>query len=218
MSASPPTSRVAPSAESLLDEPRKRRIEEVVARRTRRLVVVLERLQDPFNMAAVLRTCEGMGLQEVHIVDHPEVRFSPSDGVTQGCDKWLDLHRYRTTADCFEALQKRGFTVRVSHLAERTEDLYALRFDVPTALVFGNETEGCSEEAVRLGDGLFSLPMRGFTQSFNVSVAVAACVTQAVRWRSEHLGEEGDLTSAEAEELVARFQKLSVKQRRRIWR
>jgi tRNA (guanosine-2'-O-)-methyltransferase len=76
-----------PTPDDLLLEPRKERIERVLANRTRNLVVVLDRLEDSFNMAAVLRTCEAMGVQEVHVVRNPEVAWSPNSKVTQGCDK-----------------------------------------------------------------------------------------------------------------------------------
>ena len=84
-----------PLPADLLLPPRKERIDRVVAQRTRTVTVVLDRLEDSFNMAAVLRTCEGMGLQDVHVIRNPEAPFSPNARVTQGCDKWLDLHLHR---------------------------------------------------------------------------------------------------------------------------
>ena len=82
----------APAPETFLLDGRKERIDRVVSLRTRTLTVVLDRLEDTFNMAAVLRTCEGMGLQELHVIENPEVPFHPNAKVTQGCDKWLDVH------------------------------------------------------------------------------------------------------------------------------
>src|SRR5580704_13021095 len=87
--------RLPPKAEDLVQDVRKERIEQVLSLRTRTLTVVLDRLEDSFNMAAVLRTCEGMGLQEVHVIESPEARFVPHSKVTQGCDKWLDIHLYQ---------------------------------------------------------------------------------------------------------------------------
>ncbi|HMK74438.1 MAG TPA: TrmH family RNA methyltransferase, partial [Myxococcaceae bacterium] len=84
----------APVPETLVLPPRREKIDQVVRLRTRSLVVVLDQIEDPFNMAAVLRTCEALGIQEVHVVEHPEIRFSPNSKVTQGCDKWLDIHRW----------------------------------------------------------------------------------------------------------------------------
>ena len=71
-------------------------------------------LEDSFNMAAVLRTCEGMGLQEVHVIRNPDAPFGPNSKVTQGCDKWLDLHLYKDAPTCVERLKARGYRVLAS--------------------------------------------------------------------------------------------------------
>ena len=208
----------APVAETLVLGPRREKIEQVVRHRTRTLVVVLDRIEDPFNMAAVLRTCEALGIQEVHVVEHPEVRFSPNERVTQGCDKWLDLHRWESFAAAREALDGRGFEVWVSAAQPGATSLWELGFPGKRALVFGNERNGVSDEALALADGTFWIPMHGFTRSLNVSAAVAATLGRAMAWRAQAGDEEGALSSEEARVLRERFQALSVKQRRRIWR
>jgi tRNA (guanosine-2'-O-)-methyltransferase len=190
----------------------------VVAKRTRTLVVVLDRIEDPFNMAAVLRTSEAMGIQEVHVVEHPEFRFSPNERVTQGCDKWLDVQRWESVSAAREALASRGFALWVSAARPSATSLWTLGFDGKRALVFGNERTGVSAEALALADGTFWIPMRGFTRSLNVSAAVAATLGRAMAWRAERTAEEGSLLPEEAEALRSRFHALSVKQRRRIWR
>ncbi|HZH04078.1 MAG TPA: RNA methyltransferase, partial [Myxococcaceae bacterium] len=162
-----------PDPATLLLDDRKERIDEVVALRTRSVAVVLDRLEDSFNMAAVLRTCEGFGVQDVYVVENPEVRFRPNATVTQGCDKWLTLHTFRGFSECRAALKARGYRVLASAFAPGGEGLFSLRFEGKTALVFGNERHGVSSEVIAESDGTFWIPMRGFTQSFNVSVAVA---------------------------------------------
>ncbi len=207
-----------PEPGELLLEERQRRIDEVVAGRTRTLVVVLDRLEDAFNMAAVLRTCEAMGVQDVHVVRNPEVAFQPNSAVTQGCDKWLDIHRHETFEECRAELKAAGFSIWVSAKREGAKSLFELSFDGKVALVFGNERYGVSEEALAGADGVFWIPMRGFTRSLNISVAAAAAITRAVAWREERRGPGGDLTEEEAKELTRRFQVLSVKQRKKLYR
>ena len=207
----------APSPDSLLLEPRKERIEQVLSKRTRNLTVVLDRLEDAFNMAAVLRTCEAMGVQEVHVVKNPDAPFAPNGAVTQGCDKWLDIIRHEDFAACKKALHARGFKVLASAIREGAQDLYSLKFDEKTALVFGNERFGVSSEVLDGCDGVFWIPMRGFTQSLNISAAVSAAVTRAISWRVEHLGPQGDLSTEEAATLRTHFQTLSVKQRGKMY-
>lgn len=208
----------APDAEELLLDVRKERIEQVISRRTRRLTVVLDRLEDTFNMAAVLRTCEGMGLQDVHVIENPEHRFIPHTKVTQGCDKWLDIHVHKDFAACRAVLKEQGFEIWASAVQEGSTSLFTLRFDGKVALVFGNERFGVSDEILAAADKTFWLPMRGFTRSFNISVAAAATLTYAVAWREQHLGAVGDLTGPETEALRERFRILSVKQRKRIYK
>ena len=206
-----------PLPEDLLLPPRKDRIEAVLAHRTRTLTVVLDRLEDHFNMAAVLRTCEGMGVQEVHIVKNPLVPWTPNWRVTQGCDKWLDLFRYDDFASCQAALKARGFRVLVSAIKDGGKSLFELDFSPKVALVFGNERYGVSDEVLSLADGTFWIPMFGFTQSFNISAAASASISRAIAWRLEKLGKVGDLSAKELGELRERFFRLSVKQHRRVF-
>ena len=207
----------APRPDDLLLAPRKERIEQVIANRTRNLVVVLDRLEDAFNMAAVLRTCEAMGVQEIHVVRNKTVAWSPNSKVTQGCDKWLDLTSYEDFAACHRALKDRGFSIQVSAIRDGAKSLFDLKFDQKVAMVFGNERTGVSDEVLALADGVFWLPMFGFTQSLNISAAASACITRAVAWRIEHLGKQGDLTEPETGALRDRFKLLSVKQRGRLY-
>jgi tRNA (guanosine-2'-O-)-methyltransferase len=207
-----------PTPESLLLESRKERIDQIVALRTRSVVVVLDRLEDSFNMAAVLRTSEGLGLQEIHVIENPDVPFTPNVSVTQGCDKWLELHRYKSFGACKDALKARGYSLWASALGKGGKSLYSLDFDQKLALVFGNERFGVSEDVLAGVDGVFWIPMRGFTQSFNISVAAAITLSHAVSWRVQRLGEAGDLAEPEKDALREQFQYLSVKQRKRLYK
>ncbi|MFN0063281.1 MAG: TrmH family RNA methyltransferase [Myxococcaceae bacterium] len=214
----PSERRPPPEAETLLLEPRKARVEAVIRQRTRALTVVLDRLGDSFNMAAVLRTCDAFGIQDLHVVDHPHVPFVPHEGVSQGCDKWLDIARYKTTEDCVAALHAGGYRVLASALGEDSTPLWDLRFDDKVALVFGNERTGVAPDFLAKADAKFWIPMAGFSESFNVSVATAISVSRAVALRRERLGSvEGDLSEPERAALRERFFKLSVKQRRKIY-
>src|SRR5215217_5398179 len=130
--------------EQFLLDVRKEKIDRVVSQRTRNFVVVLDRLEDSFNMAAVLRTCEAMGVQEVHVVVNPDAPFLPNSRVAQGCDKWLDVKQYKSFAECREHLKGRGFALYASAIREGSTSLYSLRFDTKIAIVFGNERFGVS--------------------------------------------------------------------------
>ncbi|HVP59298.1 MAG TPA: RNA methyltransferase [Myxococcaceae bacterium] len=211
------SSRPAPAADTLLLPPRREKVDAVVARRLRGVTVVLDQLEDTFNMAAVLRSCEAFGLQDVHVVENPDVPFAPHDKVTQGCDKWLDVHRHKSFAACARALRLGGYRICVSAVREDAHSVFELEFDRPRALVFGNERTGVTPDALAAADEAFWIPMRGFTRSLNVSAAVSATLSRVIGWRLDHGKDAGDLPEAETRALRDRFYALSVKQRKRLF-
>ncbi len=205
-----------PSRAAYLVPERKARIDEVVANRTRTLTVVMEAFCDPQNVNAVLRTCEAFGIQEVHAIEGPMKPWDRNKKISQNADKWLDVRRWRSTGECLAHLRSEGFAIYVTHLGPRSGALGELSFAGKVALVFGNESRGVSAEAVRLADATYAIPIRGFVQSFNVSVAAAISIAMAVGRREAQRGRHGDLGEAEAAELRERFYVLAVKQRARI--
>jgi tRNA (guanosine-2'-O-)-methyltransferase len=209
------TSREVDPAELLLDR-RKERIDAVVAQRVRGLTLVLEHVHDPHNLAAVLRTSEALGLQDLHVVAGPK-GFRPSQAVTQGADKWLDVHKHPDAAACAVELHHQGFRIFGSRLDGEALDLAALPFAEPQerlALVFGNERDGLSPEFAERCDGFFRIPMLGFSQSFNISVAVGITLATAMLARRQR-GLGGDLPESEREALRRRFYALAANLR---WR
>jgi tRNA (guanosine-2'-O-)-methyltransferase len=200
------TRREVDPAELLLER-RKARIDEVVARRVRGLTLVLEQVHDPHNLAAVLRTSEALGLQDLHVVASPK-GFRPSQAVTQGADKWLDVHKHADAAACAEELHRQGFRIYGSQLEGNVIDLAELPFGERLALVFGNEHAGLSPEFAERCDGFFRIPMLGFSQSFNISVAVGITLATAMlQRRQRELG--GDLSEQERSDLRQRFYALA---------
>jgi tRNA (guanosine-2'-O-)-methyltransferase len=195
---------------------RKARIDEVVANRTRTLTVVMEAFCDPQNVNAVLRTCEAFGIQELHAIEGPMKPYDRNKKISQNADKWLDVRRWRSTSECLGHLRAQGFAIYVTHLGPGSRHLGELSFAGKVALVFGNESRGVSDEALRLADATYAIPMRGFVQSFNVSVAAAISIAKAVERREADRGRHGDLEPADAEALRERFYVLAVKQRARV--
>jgi len=197
---------------------RKERIDRAVANRTRTLTLVMEAFCDPQNVNAVLRTCEGFGVQEVHIVEGPAKPYHRNRKISQNADKWLDVLRWRSTAECLDALRARSFSVYATELCEDSRPLGELSFAGKVALVFGNEQRGVSAEALSRADLRYAIPMRGLVPSLNVSVAVAVSLFRAAECRERERGRHGDLDEAEAAELRERFYLLALKQRSRIAR
>lgn len=201
---------------SLLTPERQARILAVVEARLQSLTVVLDRLLDPHNTAAILRTSEGLGLARAHIVSHEEQDALAHRRVTQDAHKWLDVELHASGASAVLALKARGFEVWAGHLDDRALLYTALPADRPLALLFGNEHEGPSRETLAACTGSFRIPMAGFTQSFNVSVAAGMALAQTARARREFLHAAGDLSAAERVLLQERFTLLAAKLARRV--
>jgi len=204
------------AGEEFLVPERKARIDAVVAERTRTLTVVMEAFCDPQNVNAVLRTCEAFGVQSLHAVDGPMKPYDRNKKISQNADKWLDVSRWASTRACLAALRADGFAIYATRLGEGARGLEELSFAGKVALVFGNEHRGVSDEALALADATFAIPMRGFVQSLNVSVAAAVALAKAVERRIAERGRHGDLGEAEAAALRERFYVIAVKQRARI--
>jgi tRNA (guanosine-2'-O-)-methyltransferase len=164
---------------------------------------VLDRIADPHNSSAALRSADAFGVQTVHVIVG-EHGFRASRGVSKGTHRWLDVIRYENAEACARRLKEDGYAIYIAAMDAATapEDLH----EVPRlAVVFGNEHRGVSPELRSFSDGTFSIPMRGFVESLNVSVAAAITM--------QTLSHDGrpPLTTERQQELKARFLMNSVK-------
>ncbi len=180
-----------------------------LATRMRGLTVVLESLYDPGNQAAVFRSADAFGLTDVHIIKPQNATKTSARAVSRGAEKWLDLHKWKSTEACVEQLRKQGFTIAVSDL-EAASPLESLNFSKPTAIVFGSERWGVSDAMRASADVRFKIPMRGFVQSYNISVAAALTLHTARQGRERALGAITDLPIDMQERLLARWMRRSV--------
>ncbi len=181
------------------------RLQQVVQGRTRQLTVAMEMVDKGHNQSAIMRTCDAYGVQEVHIVEREGIKFRPSRMVTQGVHKWLDIHRHASTPEAIAHLRAKGYMVWASSLQPGATLLPDLDLTGRIALLFGNEIEGLEEESLALCDGAFVIPMVGFSQSLNVSVAAAITLFEAYRQRLQRFGQMGDLSESEREELMESY-------------
>jgi len=204
--------------ESLLTEQRLSRIDAVVGARLRSVTVVLDRLLDAHNVAAVLRTAEGLGLSRVHVVPHDSRDDAAHRRVTQDAHKWLDVQPHSSGAAAARDLAAQGFAVYAGHLDSDARPFTQIAADRPIALLFGNEHEGPSRETLAACTGSFRIPMAGFTQSFNVSVAAGIALSQICAARRAFIGRAGDLAPEERRALRSRFLRLAAKLARRVKR
>lgn len=164
-----------------VSEHKKQGVEKVLGLRTTRITVILEDIFQSQNASAAIRTCECMGLHNVHIVENIS-KYSINPRVLKGANKWMNINHYTSrtennTLSCFQRLRSEGYKILVTDPSEDGISIHEI--DVTQgkiALLFGNELRGASREALNHGDQKIKIPMYGFTESLNISVSVAMCL------------------------------------------
>ena len=169
----------------MITERRLARMRHVLEHRHDDLVVVLENIHDAHNASAILRSCDAFGVGRVALVYTDQVFPEISSGVAAQVDKWLQIDRFDSAELCVSALHDQGFSVYSTHLTDDAQDYLSIDFARPSAIVLGNERGGCSAEMLELADGAIIVPMVGFVQSLNVSVAAAVILAETARQRRD---------------------------------
>jgi len=172
LSRQPSDSEIIERLSGVVTPPRWEKIQKVAAQRISHMAVVIEDIYDRGNASAVMRSMEAFGFYQLHMIELHE-KFKESQRVTQGADKWLNIKKWPSTASCVKALKDEGRKIYVTHLDPGAQPLEDIDTSEPFALCFGNEKKGASEELLKLADKSVFIPMRGFVQSFNISVAAA---------------------------------------------
>ncbi len=168
-----------------MTERRKKKMMRVLKQRQPALTVVMEDIHDPHNVSAVLRSADAVGVLEVQLVYINEEFPKLGKKSSASAKKWVSHRAFTAIQACYETLHKEGFTIYATHLGKNTKSLYELDLTKKVALVFGNEHRGVSDEAAKLADGNFQIPMVGMIQSLNVSVACAVSLYEALRQRQD---------------------------------
>jgi len=170
--------------EGMLTESRRTRIEQVLSQRTRHVSVVLENVYQSRNASAVMRSMDGLGLLDVHLIEN-ENPWSRNKGVAKGASQWLQLHRYLNAEDarsaCIDAIKARGVQLVVTSPHAQGHTPETLPLDRPVALVMGTEFSGASPLMMERADMFVEIPMHGFAESFNISVAAAIAMHALTR-------------------------------------
>ena len=158
------------------------KLTEVLKKRQIDITIVLENVFDPHNISAVMRTCDAVGIQEIHILNTRIPRHKKWGArSSSSAAKWLTIHQYEEVDACFSKLRKDYARILTTHLASDAVPLHALDLTQSVALVFGNEHSGVSDEIRSLSDGNFMIPQVGIIQSLNISVACAVTLYEAFR-------------------------------------
>jgi tRNA (guanosine-2'-O-)-methyltransferase len=175
----------------MMNECRKEKIEKVAIHRQLDLTVILENIQDPHNLGAVLRSCDAVGIREIYTVysdgDYIYKPIPLGKKSTMGTRKWVDVHHFTDLEQCMELVKSRYSRILGTIKKEASSSVFDLDLCQPTALMFGNEKHGLTEPAIALCDGFFYIPQVGMVESLNLSVACAVSLYESFRQR-QHAG------------------------------
>jgi len=156
---------------------RAERIHNTVIHRTNFIHLALEDTFRERNSGALFRTCDCFGIQSASVIenkyDHKVTKI-----ISRGAEKWIDITRYdrdveNSTISCINRLKSLGYQVVATTPHNADVELQDFKITQKTALFFGTELEGLSEDALELADVKMSIPIYGFTESYNISVAAA---------------------------------------------
>ena len=152
-----------------------------IEERTDYITLVLEDIYHAQNTSAAIRTCDCFAVQNIHVIENRN-EFNLHSGITLGSANWVDIHQYKkeenNTKACLDKLKSEGYKIVATTPLPDAPSLYDLKLDSKVALVLGNEAEGISDIVKQEADEFVTIPMHGFTESFNISVSAAICLSE----------------------------------------
>ncbi|MFT4624071.1 MAG: tRNA (guanosine-2'-O-)-methyltransferase [Myxococcota bacterium] len=166
---------------------------EVLGQRLARVHCAIEAVYHRHNVSAILRTCDALGVHNVHLV---EGHFTPAHGASRGAERWLDVRDHPTPEAAIAAIRAAGCRIYIADLSDDAVTPEQVPVDKPVCIWMGAELAGVSDTALAAADGVITIPMHGFAQSLNVSVA-AALALRAVAERARAIGPDALLSEQE---------------------
>ena len=199
--------------EGFVTEKRKNTFKNILLNRTRHFTVVLEDIFQQHNSSAVIRSCDVFGIQDIHIIEN-KYHSKVSRHVAKGSQKWLNLINYKedknNTKDCLTRLKNEGYQIIATSPHNNTCTLHDLDISKKSAFIFGVEKSGVSEEVLINSDEILTIPMVGFTESLNISVA-AAIILENLTNKLRNSNYTWSLSEKEQEILYANWLEKSIK-------
>ena len=195
--------------EEFISQERKERFLQILEERTKFITVAIEDVFQMHNTSAVIRSCEVFGIQTAHVI---EDRFGKrlDKNIAMGAQQWVDVERYENTKSCISHLRSEGYQIIATTPYNDSCLLEEFKIDRMSALFFGTEKEGLSEEVIQEADGFLKIPMVGFTESLNISVS-AAILLQHLTSKLKSQGTPWQLSDSEKLEKRLDWTKKSIK-------
>jgi tRNA (guanosine-2'-O-)-methyltransferase len=161
--------------EGFLTENRKEGFLRVLQNRTKHFTIAMEDVYQLHNTSAVMRSCEVFGIQELNVIEQKFGKRIDSE-IAMGAQKWVDVFRFNSVQGCLDSMREKGYQIIAT--TPHNDSCLLHEFDItkPSALFFGTESEGLSEEVLQQADGFLKIPMVGYTESLNISVSAAIII------------------------------------------
>ena len=200
--------------ENILTDNRKEKFLKVLEKRTKHFTVVVEDVFQMHNASAVMRSCEVFGIQELNVIEERYGKRIDKE-IAMGAQKWVDIKTFDSVTDCVDTLKNQGYQIIATTPHENDCLMEVFDISKPSALFFGTERDGLSEEILNRADGFLKIPMVGFTESLNISVS-AAIILQNLTNRLRQTDIHWQLTEAEILEKRLDWARKSIKDIKRI--
>tara|TARA_R110001592_G_scaffold77055_6_gene232246 strand:+ start:2659 stop:3315 length:657 start_codon:yes stop_codon:yes gene_type:complete len=176
--------------EGFITPERKARFLDILEDRTNYITVAIEDVYQMHNTSAVVRSCDVFGVQQAHLIESKFGKRLDKD-IAMGAQQWVDIKRYNTTTDCIDTLREQGYKIVATTPHRNNCSLTDFKLESKTALFFGTERDGLSEEVLETADSFLKIPMVGFTESLNISVSAAIILhtltsqlrKESINWR-----------------------------------
>lgn len=191
--------------EDHLTPKRKALFEKVVNQRTNHFTVATEDVYQLHNTSAVMRSCDVFGIQNIHVIEERNLKRIDRE-IAMGAQKWVSLNRYHSVEECVGQLRSKGYQIVATSPHGEAVELADFPVSTPSAIFFGTEKHGLSQELLTAADVKLKIPMVGFTESLNISVSAAIILQQLTqRLRNSEINWE----LSESEKNAVKFEWLS---------
>lgn len=191
---------------------------EKIEQRTNHVTLVLEDIYQAQNTSAAIRTSDCFGIQNVHVIENSN-EFNVYKDITLGSSNWLNINKYNKEENnskaCFDSLKKQGYKIVATSPLQHHDSVFEFSVDDKIALVLGNELNGISEIAKQEADEFITIPMYGFTESFNISVSAALCLLEISK-RVRESDIDWKLSEEEKNDVLIKWYKHSIKHGKKL--
>ncbi len=200
--------------EGFLTESRKEKFLKILESRTNHFTIAMEDVYQLHNTSAVMRSCEVFGIQELNVVEQKYGKRIDTE-IAMGAQKWVDINRFNSMQNCMDSLREKGYQIIATTPHNDSCMLHEFDISKRSAIFFGTEKEGLSQEVIEQADGYLKIPMVGFTESLNISVS-AAIIIQDITNRLRQSDLNWQLTAEEILQKRLTWTRNSIKDIKRI--